>query len=272
MLRIVEFDVWEEAPFACPQSDAPERSELVKLAMPTDDKRFPSLRALFTLHSTDVACAHNWFHIDSKSMNEKKEGELKQTWAHVARIENSSCEPGKKNVMRKGCGKKLHLTHWLRATSEVKHFFFSVLLFVYYLRGVVFFIVSIFFRLLSAIFNFSHFSFFLRHRSQLKRFFSPSTSSSSHFIARDFFSDNNSSVLQFQLFCERCARKKTSEKCELKTNEIWSLNSIGMRWNFHQHGKKHRLTFLKWNSAEDDDNIEEEMNCISWFVERLKVD
>lgn len=78
---------------------------------------------------------------------------------------------GEKNAMRKGCGKKLHLTHWLRATSEVKHFFFSVLLFVYYLRGVVFFIVSIFFRLLSAIFNFSHFSFFLRHRSQLKRFF-----------------------------------------------------------------------------------------------------
>lgn len=149
-------------------------------------------------------------------------------------------------------------------------FFFSVLLFVYYLRGVVFLLFPFFF---ACFLQFSIFlifpsscaidlnwNVFFLHRLLLHRISSRETFSPTIILQ----------FCNFNCFASGAREKKTSEKCELKTNEIWSLNSIGMRWNFHQHGKKHRLTFLKWNSAEDDDNIEEEMNCISWFVERLK--
>lgn len=100
----------------------------------------------------------------------QKEGELKQTWAHVARIENSSCEPGKKKMRWEKVAGKSSIWPIDSARRQKWNIFFFSPLFVYYLRGAVFYCFP-FFACFHVIFNFSHFSFFLRHRSQLKRFF-----------------------------------------------------------------------------------------------------
>lgn len=101
------------------------------------------------------------------------------------------------------------------------------------------FFFVVFHFLLSAIFNFFLiFFFFLHHRSQLKHIFLFffllfAVDSSRETVSLSRFS-TSTIILQFCNFnCFREWRARNG-KCELKTNEIWSLNSIGMRWNFHR--------------------------------------